>query len=93
LISQIVPSLSFVLVLISKAPLDSEEKEHGQQKKKNHMKDCFLGSVARDLMILSQPAALMVLLARKAKFLKKSKLRKVFKAQRKRGKPQRKTGK
>lgn len=31
-ISQIVPSLSFVLVLISRAPLDSKEKEHGQQR-------------------------------------------------------------
>lgn len=33
LISQIVPS-PFVLVLISRAPLDSKQKEHGQQKKR-----------------------------------------------------------
>lgn len=34
-------------------------------------KDCFLGSAARDLVTLSQPAALKVLLARKMKFLKR----------------------
>lgn len=35
------------------------------------MKDCFLGSAVRDLVTLSQPAALGVLLARKSKFVKR----------------------
>ncbi|KAI1240537.1 hypothetical protein IHE44_0008961 [Lamprotornis superbus] len=54
-------------VLINRALLDSKEKDQ----RKSDMKDCFLGSAARDLVTLSQPAALGVLLARKSKFLKR----------------------
>lgn len=51
--------------------------------KQSDTKVCFLGPAARDSVILSQPAALIVLLARKLNSSIESRLRIIFKEQRK----------
>lgn len=70
LISHIVPSLSFVLVLISRALLDSKEKEHGQQRNRVTQRTVSWDQLW-GIWWLSASLQLWRLLARKAKFLKR----------------------